>query len=88
MKLEDKLGLCLPSQDIRELIRCGKIVCSSFDESRIQPSSFEPIIGNKVFILDTETDGLFRPNSQERVERTLLKLPKRKRPEEDISNGF
>src|SRR3989338_3061004 len=87
MGLEKVLNLCLASQQIREHIKNGKIVTSTLDESRIQPSSFEPSIGNELFILDTES-GLFRPNERETVYRTLLQLPKRRRQKVDISGGF
>jgi len=79
---------CFNSQQIREAIEDGKIIVPSFDESRIQPSSFDPIIGEELFVLDTETKGLFRGNSRESVYRTLLELPKRQRQKINISGGF
>jgi predicted NUDIX family phosphoesterase/deoxycytidine triphosphate deaminase len=80
-------GACLSSRGIRGLIRSGGIVESHFDESRIQPSSFDPTIGDRIFVLDTK-DGLFRPREDEQVYRTLLKIPKRRRPDFDISDGY
>ncbi len=66
--------------------KTGWFVDDSLEE-RIQPSSFEPIIGNELFILDTE-QSVFMSNSRESVYRTLLQLPKRQRKKADISNGF
>jgi deoxycytidine triphosphate deaminase len=80
-------GFCLTSQNIRELIEKGSIKTSGDYEKRIQPSSFEPIIGNEGFIIDTE-EYLFRPSDRESVYKTLLRLPKKKRRKIDISNGF
>jgi dCTP deaminase len=88
MGLENSLGYCLASQQIRELINRGQIKASSLDEPRIQPSSYEPEIGDELFVLDTETRGLFRPKSNESVYRTLLRLPARQRSRVDISSGF
>ncbi|MFH1511142.1 MAG: 2'-deoxycytidine 5'-triphosphate deaminase [Candidatus Woesearchaeota archaeon] len=88
MGLEDKLGCCLASGQIRDLIKTDQIKVGSFDESRIQPSSYEPSVGNEVFVLDTETQGLFRPKRLEQVYRTLLQLPARQRQRVDTCNGF
>ena len=78
---------CLNSKEIRENIGRG-ILVFSFDEAKIQPSSFEPRIRDELFILDTETTGLFRPQAQETVYHTLLQLPKRQRNRVGISKGF
>jgi len=80
-------GACLSSRGIKGLIRSGKIRDSSFDESRVQPSSFDVTIGDRIFVLDTK-GGLFRPRVDEQVYRTLLKIPKRRRPEFNISDGY
>lgn len=77
------MGKCLASQQIRELIRNGEII-TKLDESRIQPSSFEPQIGGEVFVLD---EG-FRPNKDKSIYRSLLELPLRSRRRVDISEGY
>jgi dCTP deaminase len=88
MNLEKKVGKCLNSQQIKQLIEGGKLV-SELDDSRIQPSSFEPTTGNEAFILDTETKGIFRPQVGESVYRTLLQLPRRRRNKvSSIEHGF
>ena len=76
------------SQKIRELIDNGRIIVSSFNEARIQHSFFEPVIGDEIFIMDTEKDRLFRPKREERVYKTLLQLPAKKRQRVDIRGGF
>ena len=88
MGLEKSLNLCLASQQIRKLISEGRIVLPSFDESRIQPSSFEPTIGNDIFVLDSETTGLFRPNKKKTIYESLLHLPNRRRRKGNVSGGF
>jgi deoxycytidine triphosphate deaminase/predicted NUDIX family phosphoesterase len=81
------LDSCLASQEISELIRQGAVISPLFDESRVQPSSFEPAIGEEIFILDTES-GLFRPQDSKTVYRTLLELPRGQRQKVDITEGF
>lgn len=90
MALEKTLGICLSSQEIRGRIKAGNptLLVPSFDENRIQPSSFEPTIGNELFILDTEMGGIFRPQTNEQIYQTLLRLPGRRRKKENISRGF
>jgi len=53
-------------------------------ESRVQPTSLDPIIGDEVFILDK----VFQPQAHEQVYQTLLRLPRRERPKANISGGF
>jgi deoxycytidine triphosphate deaminase/predicted NUDIX family phosphoesterase len=98
----EKKGYCLVSQEIRKKILNKDIRISgtppsiedngSFKnddiESRVQPSSFEPVIGNEAFILDSEEQGVFSPKQHETVYRALLGLPKRQRQKISISGGF
>lgn len=88
MTLENNVRACLSSQQIREWIKDGKIITASLDESRIQPSSFDPVLRDEVFILDTQTQGLIRPQPHESIYRTLLQLPGRQRRRVKISEGF
>jgi len=82
-------GHCLVSQEIRSLIDHGIFVSSEKNlEKRIQPSSFEPAIGDEVFILDTDPEGLFRAQENDTIYSTLLKLPWRKRRKASTSDGF
>src|SRR3989344_21526 len=79
-------GFSLASQDIRDWINQGKII-TKLDESKIQPSSFEPTIGGEIFILD-QGYGIFRPDTNESVYNTLLRLPVKRRQKVDITKGF
>lgn len=89
MSLEKKVGACLASQDIRAWLLSGKIVSASLPyESRIQPSSFEPTVGDEIYILDTESGGVLRPKKEESIYRTLLGLPARRRQKVKIGSGF
>lgn len=87
VKLEQTIGVCLVSQDIRERIQRGLIHVPHFNEERIQPSSFEPTLGNEVFMLDTE-EGLFQPRAHETVYQTLLTLPLNRRRSHSLEGGF
>lgn len=82
-------GYCLVSQDIRSLIEQGILMTPARNlEGRVQPSSFEPVIGDDVFVLDAEPEGLFRVSREDTVYKTLLTLPKKRRQRMSISNGF
>ncbi len=57
-------------------------------ESRIQPSSYEPTIGDHLFVLDADMGGVLRPELEESVKKTLLLLPKRQRQKASIEGGY
>ena len=80
-------SFCLASQQIRRRIKSGKIHVPVFDESKIQPSSFEPTISNEAFILDAES-GFSAQNEEQTVYRRLLQLPRRRRQKVSIEGGF
>ena len=97
-----KIGYCLVSQQLRDKIKRSEIIPNISNilqennrsfvnktlEEQIQPSSYEPRIGDHLFILDTDVGGIFRPEINETVRRHLLKLPKRQRQEIKIDGGF
>jgi dCTP deaminase len=56
-------------------------------EDLVQPASFDPMIGDVVFELETDK-GLSRPDHHETVSRALSRLPGRSRRKYDISSGF
>ena len=74
-------GYTLNSLEVRSKISDGSLITPSTGnlDSRIQPASFDPIIGDEIFILETETGGLFRPTNQDTIYRNLLQLPQRQR---------
>ncbi len=89
-------GSCLAYQEIKGLIDSGVLQVPSLEprakpklvsDTRIQPASCDPIIGNEMFILDTE-QGLWKPDVGKTVYRSLLELPGRRRRKVDISNGY
>jgi len=87
--MNQEKGICLVSQEIRSLVEQRILSTPQKNlEDRIQPSSFEPLIGDEIFTLDTDPEGLFRAQENSTVYRTLLKLPWRKRIKNSISNGF
>lgn len=99
--MEEK-GYCFVSQQIRKLVSNGTIIVSQSKlslsengrfvdgglEEKIQPASFEPTLGDELFILDTERQALFRPRASESVYKTLLQLPTGNRMRFDITEGF
>lgn len=87
--LDKSSSRCLVSQEINEAINEGIIYTPHESlEKRIQPSSFEPVIGDEVYVIDTESGGLFRPSSTEPFYRSLLQIPSRRRKKYSIVNGF
>ncbi len=94
-------GYCLVSQQIRGLVKTGRIITSLSSETnekgqfrdqnleaRVQPSSFEPTIGQSVFVLDPDQLSAFLPHPNETVELALAKIPMRQRPERELIPGF
>lgn len=94
-------GFCLASPQWRDLLLQGLMKTSAplslteekrFEdgslEMRLQPSSFEPQLCEEAFILDTETRGVFRPQRNESIYRTLLQLPGRQRQKVSLHEGF
>lgn len=80
-------GMTVSSTTIRGWLHDKKILASPIDESKVQPSSFEPTLSKDIFILDTD-NGLFRPRENEDVYTTLLRMPKRQRQYVQNSSGF
>src|SRR3989344_4179643 len=82
--LEQTLGRCWTSQEIRQALQEGQLVAPTFSEKQIQPSSFEPTLGHEAFILDTEQRGLFSPGPGKTIYHSLLEVPSRRRPRIDL----
>ncbi len=101
-QLNEARGSCLISQNLRKKILDCLIVPSTTDlrlnddgtfknkilEGQIQPSSYEPMLSNRIYILNPEVGGIFRPEVHEDIYKTLLKLPKTQRKDYDITDGF
>ena len=84
---EDDLSLA--EEDVYEgevLIRKKGSFNDAGLEGRVQPSSFDPILSNELFVLDTNF--MLRPQPYQSVYRTVLEIPKLNRPEKDIASGF
>lgn len=78
--MEDQPGFSLNSQEIRDKISRGDLVTPDESlEDRIQPASFDPIIGDEIYVLESEQASLFRPRRNQNVRNTLLRLPGRNR---------
>jgi dCTP deaminase len=78
----------LSSKQIRKAIEDGMIVGENIKEENIQPSSFEPTIGNELFVVDSEYQGMFRMTQDDSVYDNLCRLPQRQRKLVDITNGY
>ena len=94
-------GHCLVSQEIRNRILEGRINIGDLNvnlvdgifadetlEGRVQPSSFEPTLGEEGFILDAEENGVFKPGLNRTVYRALLELPSRQRQRINLLDGI
>ncbi|MBS3142646.1 2'-deoxycytidine 5'-triphosphate deaminase [Candidatus Woesearchaeota archaeon] len=95
-------GSCLVSQDLRRRVLKGHIDVPQRNlalkedlafadpvlESIVQPSSLDLTIGDEVFVLDLEHQGLFRPSANTTVYRRLLELPRSKRMRYSLEGGF
>ena len=57
-------------------------------ENRVQPNTFESSLADEVFVLDAGEEGLLRPERDESVYRTILKIPQRRRPLKSLEGGF
>lgn len=99
--MDSQQGHCLVSQQIRKAVQDGEIILPERNlsltqqgvfenpglEVRIQPTTFEPVIGDEIFILDTERQRTFRPLGGQTVYRALLDMPGPQRKRIDISEG-
>tara|TARA_Y100000310_G_scaffold109178_1_gene107609 strand:- start:5085 stop:6851 length:1767 start_codon:yes stop_codon:yes gene_type:complete len=76
-------------KDFPRLLEKGEIILRNADELVVGTTSIEPRITDEVFVLDTESEGLFRPRENKTVYQSLLEIPSRRRPKFSIDeNGF
>jgi dCTP deaminase len=47
--------------DIKKAIKEGDIVIKDFDKKRLQPATYDILLGNKFFLTETHTDGYIDP---------------------------
>ena len=90
LDLQTDFERCLSSNEIRRLVEAGIISGTDREtlNQRIQPATFEPTLGDDVFILDIEHINHFRPSEKEDVYKSLLQIPSRRRIKQNISEGF
>ena len=82
------MGKIWASQDIKRAIAEGQIL-PTVPDSRVDSNTFDPVITDELFILDTEQQGLFRPRPGQQVYQALLKeLPNRSRQKVKINQGY
>ena len=53
--------MILSDSDIRKAIDSGDIVIRDFDVKRLQPASYDILLGNRFFLTETHTDGYIDP---------------------------
>ena len=76
--LDLTVGRCLVDREIRERLESGQLDLPLIpDEEQVQPSSFEPAIGEEAFILDADSS-LFRPNRNSTIYSRILQLGRRR----------
>ncbi|MFT4310600.1 MAG: 2'-deoxycytidine 5'-triphosphate deaminase domain-containing protein [Candidatus Woesearchaeota archaeon] len=61
---------------------------TDFSLAHVQPSSYEPMLSDFGFLLDTEHLSVLRPHGQKRIYDMLLSYPQKYRQPIDISKGF
>lgn len=54
--------MILADVDIRKAVKNGDIVINDFDTKRLQPASYDILLGNKFFLTETHTDGYIDPS--------------------------
>jgi len=79
-------SICRNYQEIQTLIEEKKLLVEN-EELKVQPSSFEPSLTKKGYIIDAEY-GLVRPRAGQTVKEYLSSLSPRERIECDLTNGF
>lgn len=50
--------------DIKKAVDCGEITLSDFDAKRLQPVSYDILLGNKFFLTETHNDGYIDPHNK------------------------
>jgi len=53
--------MILSDTDIQSAIKGGDLVITDFDKKRLQPASYDILLGNKFFLTETHTDGYIDP---------------------------
>ncbi|HLD05893.1 MAG TPA: 2'-deoxycytidine 5'-triphosphate deaminase [Candidatus Nanoarchaeia archaeon] len=72
------VGKCLVDREIKEWLESGKLNFPLMpDEEQVQPSSFEPVIGEEAFLLDADSS-IFRPDRNSTIYTRILQLGRRK----------
>ncbi len=54
----------LSDSDIKKAIECGDITLSDFEIKRLQPVSYDILLGNKFFLTETHTKGFIDPHKK------------------------
>lgn len=87
MSLERTVGYCLAYQELLEAIENDTIISPDGFEDRVQPSSFEPVVGDDVYVIYTDLGAIFRPNPERSVLRSLRELPSSQRQRMSIDES-
>jgi len=87
------MNYCLASQDIRERIKRGIIAVPQKKitkeiESRIQPASFEPSIGDYIWEIDMSFGSFGAPSAKKTVQQIINDAPSNRRVKHSIKGGF
>lgn len=89
MAQNNEKGYCLAYQELLEKIEQKVIITPDGFKDRVQPSSFEPVVGDDIFVIYTDLGAVFRPNPTRTVLRSLRELPLNQRQRISIDeDGF
>jgi len=56
--------MILSDSDIKKAVAAGEVVISDFDTKRLQPASYDILLGNTFFLTETHTDGYIDPHKK------------------------
>jgi dCTP deaminase len=66
----------LSDHDIKKAVKMGEVILSDFDESRLQPASYDILLGNKFMITDSHTTDAIDPVKKKYPKTTEVILKK------------
>ncbi len=83
-----ELGHSLNDRELKELIKEGTLIVPDPPGKKIQPTSFEPALGDVAYSIDTDAAGIIRPKENETVYSRIQQLPEQLQKQVDLTKGF
>ena len=70
----------LSDTDIKKAVKAGDILLSNFDEKRLQPASYDILLGNKFMLTDTHSIDSIDPVQKKFAKMREITLKQREEP--------